>query len=435
MASVEQDELPAGTKEKLANLVRGVVHPAGIEELLGPKVRMAGLKWKDYLNSSGDIIAMLVKKGLIVQPDLKLTPEYRAHRKAQGGLLPTGEYAHLEQLHRDAWNRLIEARMNATPDRVVRLTPENNILPHYNGMKLLKEQPVVKAPRLAGINDASNAMLAAQAEAMRLKEARVGDVLVGVERQGIKYTGRMFRRSHLAAIFRAQLLDQLPPNIDDVVLGEVALYTPTNLWEDGAEAIIQNVPSISKPGKTHYIELSHIPIVDRNHGNYRTAIVTPQAVIMSYDLYSRSTSEKETLWPMKSGEDARKGDMEWFSHSTHFAAIRTMRKAQRQLAGGEPPGREFIVLPMFLHIPADAMKEFRKFYGTRTTSGGSTGGVIVEDLERSVRGGIERDELVRSTLPSRLVDLDIALHNLVAFAQYDLMPQKPKLSYAATAVA
>ncbi len=431
-ATVEQDELPAETKEKLADLIRKVIQPAGIEDLLRPKVIAIRRSWRDYLNNRGAILEELVKRGLVVRPDLKLTPEYLNYRNAQGGLLPTGEYAHLEQVHRDGWNRFIEARVNAGPDRVVLLTPENNILPNYDGMELSKHKPALKTPRVESLDDATKALIAAHAAAKQLKDMRVGDIAVGVDYQGIKYTGRMFKIYHLGAIFRAQLLDQLPPNIDNMVIGDVTLYPPKpRFWEEGGEAIVRNLPSIGRPGRVHYVNLIHIPGVDRNHGDNKLVTVTADAVVMSYNFQSRtSSSEDETLWPIKYERDGRTGDEVWLSYSTILAAIKTMRKAHRQLEGGEAPGREFVVLPMFPQIPFEAMREFRKFYGAKTSTG-ATGGVILEAATRSVKGGFDREVVERRTLSGRLVDLEIALHNLVAFAQYDLTPQRPKLAYAA----
>ncbi len=431
-AVAEQDELPTETKEKLANLVRNVIQPAGIEGLLREKVRAIRLEWRDYLNNSGEVLNELVKRGLVVQPDLKLTPEYLKLRKSEGGVL-SGEHPDIEQLHRDAWSRLSEAQLKARPDQVIRLTPENNIFPYDDGTKLMKHSDVAKTARVESADKAASALLCSHAVADRLKGTRVGDVVVGADYQGVFYTAKSFRIVHLSDIFRAQLLDQLPANIGGTILGEVSFLTDTqDIFREGAQVIVTNIPSVGKPGKVHSTSLYHIPVVSRMNGDYKSVMVPPEAIALSYDFHWRGTSEKETFWPIKYSRNGRRGDEEESSVTSVFGAIRTREEARRQLEGGHPPWREFVVLPMFPEIPFNAMRDFRRLYGSKT-SAGATGGVILEELVRSIRGGIEREELMRKTLTARLVDFEIALHNLVAFAQYDLTPQKPKLTYAALA--
>lgn len=432
-AAVEQEELQTETKERLADLVRNVIQPAGIEGLLQGKVSAIRLGWREYLNNSGEVLNALVKKGLVVQPDLKLTPEYLRLRKSEGGVL-SGEHPEIKQLHRDAWSRLSEAQLKARPGQVIRLTPENNVFPYDDGTKLVKHSDVAKAARVESADKAASAILCSFAIADRLKETRVGDVVVGADYQGVFYTAKSFRIVHLADIFRAQLLDQLPANIGGTILGEVSFLTDTPvIFREGARVIVTNIPSIGKPGKVHSTSLYHIPVVNRVHGDYRSVMITPEAVALSYDFHWRSTAEKETFWPIKYSRNGRRGDEEESSVASVFGAIRTRKEARRQFEGGHPPWREFVVLPMFPEIPPDAMRAFRGLYGAKT-SRGATGGVILEELVRSVRGGVEREELTRKTLPARLVDFEIALHNIVAFAQYDLSPRLPRLTYA-TAVA
>lgn len=431
-AAVEEGESPTETEERLANLVRNVVQPAGIEDLLHGKVCTLRLEWRDYLNNSGEVLNELVKKGLVVQPDLKLTPEYLKLRKSEVGVL-SGEHPEIEQLHRDAWGRLSEALLRAGPHQVVRLTPENNIFPYDDGTKLVKHGEVAKTARVESADKAASALLCSHAVADSLKRARVGDVVVGADYQGVFYTAKSFKIIRLSDIFRAQLLNQLPANIESMVLGEVSFLTDTrDIFREGAQVTVTNIPSISKPGKLHSASLYHIPVVRRMNGDYRSVTVTPEAVALSYDFHWRSTSEKETFWPIKYSRNGRRGDEEESSVTSVFGAIRTREEARRQLEGGHPPWREFVVLPMFPEIPADAMRDFRRLYGAKTSTG-AVGGVILEELVRSVRGGIEREELMRKTLTARLVNFEVALHDMVAFAQYDLRPRLPRLTPAAAA--
>ncbi|MBI3036339.1 hypothetical protein HYY73_01080 [Candidatus Woesearchaeota archaeon] len=426
-------------EKPLERLVRNL-QPAGIKELIEPKLRFINRTWQDYIHNSRQVLGELAAKGLVVVPDLRLPEEYRRFKFEEGGIFPSQEYAHLEQPYRDAWQRFSEARLEAGPNKVVLITPENNIFPNYPRMQLSKNHHLVTTPRYDSIDEAVVLMPHAMEE--RLRGLKMGDIRVGLDFRGITSSNRTFRVMYLSDFFIAQLMDRtLPQRLWGDFIGEVTFYCDTDdIWTMGGLAIVKNVPSLTKPGETYIVTLHHIPLVPRRNFDRRrnSVVVTPEAIGMSYDFRAEDTCPKEVLWTAKYhrrtiqifNRAERKGDEVLVDRHAVFAYLRMLRTARWQLEGEVDPGRKFVVLPMFPELSRDTLTGFEKMYGLRfSESGHVKGGVLVEDHEQVVEDGSQRERLVRYTLPQVGVNFNIALHNLVALTKDPLVQQRPRLVY------
>lgn len=424
----------------LAKLVKNL-QPAGIKELIEPKLRFVKRSWQDYIHQSRQVLHELAQKGLVVVPDLHLPAEYQQFRRERGGIFPSQEYAHLEQAYRDAWQRFIEARLEARPSQVVLITPENNIFPNYPRMRLSKNHHLVTTPRYDSIDEAAVLMLHGMEE--KLRGLSIGDIRVGLDFRGISSSNRTYRVMYLSDFLIAQMMNAtLPQRLWDDFIGEVTFYCDTDeIWTMGGLAIVKNVPSLTKPGETYTVTLNHIPLVPRRNFNPRTRTVeiTPQAIAMSYNFRAEDTCPKEVLWAVAKyhrknflifDRAERKGDEVVIDRHSVFAYLRMMRTAWWQLQGEMDLGRKFVVLPMFPELSRDTLNGFEKMYGLRFSERGHVkGGVIVEDYEPVIKDGTQQERLVRYVLPQVLVNFNIALHNLVAFTSDPLVPQRPRLVY------
>lgn len=428
----------------LAKLVENL-QPAGIKELIEPKLkylRKPNRTWQDYIHHSEQVLHELEQKGLVVVPDLRLPPEYRQFRQDKGGIFPSEEYWHLEQAYRDAWLRFTEACMNARPDQIVRMTPENNLFPNYPRMRLSKNHHLVTTPRYDSIDEAVVLMPHAMEE--RLRGLRIGDIRVGLDFRGIASSNRTYRVMYLSDFFVAQLMDRtLPQRLWNEFIGDVSFYCDTDdIWTMGGLAIVKNVPSLTRPGETYNVTLNHIPLVPRGNFNpkTRTVTVTPEAVAMSYNFRAEDTCPKEVLWAVAKyhrrnilifDRAERKGDETIIDRHSVFAYLRMMHTAWHQLEGEDDPGRRFVVLPMFPEFSRDTLRGFEKMYGLRFSERGYVkGGVIVEDHEPVIKDGLQSERRVRYVLPQVTVNFNIALHNLVAFTRNPLVPQRQRLTYS-----
>lgn len=427
----------------LAKLVKNL-QPAGIKELIEPKLkylRKPSRTWQDYIHHSGQVLHELGQKGLVVVPDLRLPPEYRQFRQDKGGIFPSEEYGHLEQAYREAWQRFAEACVNAKPNQIVQMTPENNLFPNYPRMRLSKNYHLVTTPRYDSVDEAATLVLHAMEE--RLRGLKVGDIRVGLDFRGITSSNRTYRVMYLSDFFIAQLMDRtLPQRLWDEFIGDVSLLCDTDdIWTMGGLAIVKNVPSLTKPGETYTVTLNHIPLVPRGNFNQKkgTVTVTPEAVTMSYNFRAEDTCPKEVLWAVAKyhrkimqvfDRAERKGDETIVDRHSVFAYLRMMRASWHQLEGEDDPGRRFVVLPMFPQFSRDTLSGFEKMYGLRFSERGHVkGGVIVEDFEPVIQDGLQSERLVRYVLPQVAVNFNIALHNLVAFTGDSLAQQRPKLIY------
>ena len=424
-------------KDELVELVKKV-QPAGLRELLEGKINRRGYTWNEFRGNSTKILGELAAKGEVVIPDLGLPPEYMQFREVEGGVFPSQRYEHLRQAVRDAWQRFMEARLNSRPSQVVLITEENNLFPNYPKMRLSKRHHLVTAPRFDSLDRV--VMLASHAISERLGKAELGDIFVGLDFQGVDYDKRGYKVIHLSDIFRGDMMDRVfPPRLGDDWIGEVKFYSATeDIWTMGAEAIVDNVPSLSEPGESHVVTLDHIPIVHPTRVRRGKVSITPQALRMSYNFTSKDDCKKATLWSFKYGRKIvrvfdraqRKGDETWLDQHTVFAYKRMMRTARWQAQGYMDPGRNFVVLPMF---PEPTMSEtkrgFERLYGLKSGQG-AVGGVIVEDRIINTENGRQSEHLIRHILPNKLVDFDIALHNLAAFTGDSLKPRTPSIEYS-----
>jgi len=432
------------SSSKLEALVKKL-QPAGVKEMLLPRIKKLksmrrmqdSERWYEYTRFPDLILKELVDAGLVIMPDLKLPPEFRRFREEKGGIFPNEEYAHLEGPYRDAWMRLTETIVNARAHQIVWVTEENNIWPNYNGMKLSKDHHLVNTPRHDSLDDVVT--LSANATAEILRALRVGDIRVGFDRQGVDYDKKALEVGHLSDIFRGKLMDLvLPLRLGNDFIGEVEFYADNNnIWTQGVQAIVKNVPSLSRPGQVHYVTLHGIPIVDPTRLTGNVVDATQRSLIMSYNFSSEDTCEKPTLWTVKYGRKnvyvfdmaRRKTRESWEDMHTVFSYFRTMRVAEWQRAGQVDPGRNFVVLPMFPEPTlGDTKSAFRRMYGLPTSSG-TEGGVVIEDRREVGEGAMRGFEIYHHPLSSRLVDLDIALHNLVAFVQDPMTPRRPRVEY------
>lgn len=385
------------------------LEPPNLTDLLEAKLRRASYTMQDYKNDRRRVLLDLAQKGAVIIPNLRLPPEYQQLRQ-HGVIFPSEEYTHLEQAHRDAWKRFTEARLEARRDQVVVLTPRNNLIPNYSKRKLSKRHNVVTTQRVRSIDDATK--LAYESMIERLCQVKVGDVRVGIDKQGL--STRTYEALHLSDIARAQWMDEnIPKRMRDDFIGDVSFYADTEaIWARGVKAIVRNVPSLHVPGKTQTVNLFNIPVVPRAYLMGLSIIVKPQAAAISYNFRAKETGcEKDPMWTIKYGreivpifgETERTGDEDWLDHHVIFAYRRMMRAARWLLEGERDPACMFVVLPMFPELSREAMEGFTKFYGQKMPeSGRAVGGVVVMDQKGS------------HALSETLVDLDIALHNMIA---------------------
>lgn len=426
------------SREEVATLVKKV-QPSGIREMLEPKMNSAGNKtWRDFQNNSNKVLEELIGLGVIVKPDLKLPAGWHQYSYEKGGLFPAPpEYAGLEQPYRDSWKRFMDAVLELKPEQVLYISEENNLWPFIPRRRLSKRHNLVSAPRFDSLDRVDK--LSVHALAVRLGETRIGDIFVGMDFQGVQHTGREYRVFHISDIFRGQLMDEvLPRRIGDDWLGEVAFYADSpDIWSMGLEALVKNIPSLGSPGDAVDVELHHVPLVHVSQLKKGIVTVDPSARAISYNFRATDPCEKRK-WMIKYGrgqvfgKSDRKGDELWLDHHVVFAYSRMRRFADWLREGEADPGRRFVILPMFPSPAKEETKEgFRKMYGTKTEEG-VIGGVVVDARLPVGQFGHRLD---RHSLSERLVDLDIALHNLVAVTADSMRPEGHRIVYSKSAKA
>jgi hypothetical protein len=212
------------------------------------------------------------------------------------------------------------------PDQTFILPYDANILPEIDKWTLIKKGSVLKARH---IQDSEIDLK--QAIEDKLKTETLTNIVAGIDFEGVKYTSRMFKIFTLVDCIKANIMDEELPA--DAIKTRLYLSSSSSkLWEEGAMAHFEGVPSLSRH-RSYDFGIKHIPVKPRGQ---MSPEIAREVASTSFDILSTSECELSDFFDIKYGrggvleERERKGDELFQSMHVIFAYHRVQKEIERK---------------------------------------------------------------------------------------------------------
>jgi hypothetical protein len=263
--------------------------------------------------------------------------------------LPEGD---IEDLPNDAntWENVVSQALNLNASQTL-IIPAELFPSGKSDAALKKKLQLLTVPRY---DNQTKKMTAKDALNSALSSVSLGDVYVGYDWQGVKYTRHDFRVSTLHDAIRAYLLDDYLKRQGNSPHVKLFSEAQENLTQGGVAVV--EVPSITVPGKTYSVRLEHIAF-------HKSQGVPEYLFPLTYDLHPIAHDCERTRWLISLGRMTKSGRQRTGDETLlDFHVALAMRRAVAEIEA--VPGMNYKVSsPLLNIIREDTIDYFRKLYG------------------------------------------------------------------------